>query len=131
MPDEIPILITAGLPGDETVNLRFPEIYRAEILSLLDEQGLEHGSILEASADVVLWIEAVAATPATVASIVAFYKVFTHRHQDKRVIIKRDGTEIIGYSSEDVERLLGESMKHSAQQAKLWTSMTRDSLKDD
>jgi len=105
--DAIPLLVTLGHTGDSTFNLRFPLEYRDEILSLLDDNQIEHGTVLELSAATELAIEAVKVLGAGggLAALASFYKTFAHRHDGKRVVLK-DGDEVSGLSLKQTELFL-------------------------
>lgn len=116
----IPLLITLGHAGDNSFNLRFPPEYGEEILSLLDDNGIEHNTALEMSAGPEEWIEVVnvLGVAGGLAGLAAVIKTFVHRHDGKRFVFKRGGAEIeaSGYSAKKTERLL---LKMQAEQAEL------------
>lgn len=108
--ESIPLLVTFGYPGDGTLNLRFPPEYAKEVLLLLDEHGIQHGTILEFSADTQLAIEAVTVllSAGGLAALTSVYKTFAHRHDGKRIVLKRGGFEIeaAGFSPKKTEDFL-------------------------
>lgn len=126
----IPILATHGFPGDDSLKLRFPVEYEAEIRALLDEHSIEHGTVLEFSADAVLAIEAVRVLGSAggIAALVAFYKAFVHRHDGKRVMIKRDGLEIeaTGFSRTKTEEFLRQLASEQQNIDAQWREATED-----
>ncbi|AOX66246.1 hypothetical protein BJK06_11200 [Curtobacterium sp. BH-2-1-1] len=105
--DVIVFYPSLGHAGDGDLNLRFPIEYGDEIRALLDEQGIDHGGILEHSAGHELAIEAVhvLTNAGSLASLALVFKAFFHRHDGKKVVTK-DGEEISGYSRKQVEEML-------------------------
>lgn len=112
--DLIPLLIVPGHLGDDTLRLRFPPEYAEEIVQLLDEHHIEHGTALELSATTVEWIEDVhvlgtgLAGVGGLAGLAAVITAFVRRHDKKRFVFKRGGVEVdaTGYSQKDLEKLL-------------------------
>lgn len=106
----VPFLITAGHPGDGSLNLRFPVEYEQEIKELLDSEGIEHWMIMEFSASTDLWIEGVKvlASAGGLYALASVINNFTNRHKDKAFLFKGPGVnvEIQGYSMGEVEKLL-------------------------
>jgi hypothetical protein len=79
-----------------------------EVRALLDEVGLEHGSVLVASAGYQLWVETVSVV-GTAGGVAGLTKVITtviNRHKGKRVVLEPGKTEFQGYSPKEVERFL-------------------------
>ncbi|MFJ3382227.1 hypothetical protein ACIPJ2_17655 [Curtobacterium sp. NPDC090217] len=115
-PDLIPLLIVPGHLGGDTLQLRFPPEYAREILQLLDEHEIEHGTVLELSATTVDWIEEVHVLGTAVAGaggltgLADVITAFVRRHDKKRFVFKRGSAEIdaTGYSRKDMEKLLAE-----------------------
>lgn len=118
--ETIPFLITLGHAGDDSFNLRFPPEYSEEILSLLDDNGIEHNTALEMSTGPEEWIEVinVLGVAGGLAGLAAVIKTFVHRHDGKRFVFKRGGSELeaFGFSEKETERLL---LKMQAEQAEL------------
>ena len=131
----IPLLTTNGFPGDNSLKLRFPVEYEAEILSLLDEHSIEHGTVLEFSEDAVLAIEAVKVLGSAggIAALASFYKAFVHRHDGKRLMLKREGLELesAGFSraktEEFLQKLASEQQNIDAQ----WREVTEGGADED
>lgn len=55
----VPILITLGHLGDDSLQLWFPPEHGDEILRLLDEHGIDHNTAMEHSSGPTDWIEVV------------------------------------------------------------------------
>lgn len=53
----VPILVTLGHLGDDSLQLRFPSGHSDEILKLLDEHGIDHSTPIEHPSDPNAWIE--------------------------------------------------------------------------
>ncbi|TFD12868.1 hypothetical protein E3T35_06155 [Cryobacterium sp. TMT1-2-2] len=110
--ETIPLRVTLGHTGDDSLNLRFPPEYGEELLSLLDENGIGHNTALEMSAGPAEWIEVVdvlgAAGVTGLAALAVVISKFGHRHDGKRFGLKIDGVEINadGYSVKEIEQLL-------------------------
>jgi hypothetical protein len=118
----IPLHVTLGIPGDESLNLRFPPEYEEEILSLLDEHGIDHNTALEMSAGPAEWIEVVkvlgvVGPAAGLYALATVISKFCHRNDGKELNLKVDGeVTATGYSVKEIERLF----KHlPAKQAEL------------
>ncbi|MBF4632712.1 hypothetical protein ITJ42_15945 [Clavibacter michiganensis subsp. phaseoli] len=108
--DAIPLLLTPGLPQDDSFLLRFPVEHRDEILSLMDEHGIDHGTVMEMSAGPQLAIESVQilAAGGGITALVHLYRSFVHRHDGKKVIIKQgdDSIDVSGYSPKQLEQFI-------------------------
>jgi hypothetical protein len=112
--DTIPLLVTLGFPGGDSFNLRFPPEYSEEILSLLDDNGVDHNTALEMSAGPDEWIEVVnvlgvgVSSAGGLAGLAAVIKAFVHRHDGKRFVLKRGKYEIeaAGYSEKQIKQFL-------------------------
>jgi hypothetical protein len=106
------LYVSLGSVGGDDLTLRMSPVIVRQVLALLDEQGLEHGRVLERSANAELWVEAVKVLGAAGGGLVALTTVITtiiKRHDGKRVLIERPGgakTELEGYSEKEVERFL-------------------------
>lgn len=128
--ETIPFLVTFGFPRDGTLNLRFPPEHQEEILFLLDENGIEHGTILEFSADTQLAIEAVTVllTAGGLAALASVYKTFVHRHDGKRVVLKRGEFEVeaTGFSSKKTEDFLREIATEQLEVDSRWREMVEE-----
>ena len=122
--ESIPLLVTLGHSGDGMFNLRFPPEYRDEILSLLDDNGIEHGTIMEFSAGTDLAIEAVKFLGAGggLVAVSLMIKTFVQRHNGKRVILKRGEFEIevAGFSEKKTEQFLQTMATEQAQRDAEW-----------
>jgi hypothetical protein len=124
--ETIPLLVTLGHPGDGTFNLRFPPEYRDEIVSLLDDHRIGHGTILEFSAGSELAIEAVKVLGVVGAGggLVAFasmIKTFAHRHDGKRIVLKDgEAEEIVGFSAKQTEQFLRRREREQAELDARW-----------
>jgi len=82
------VIFSPGLGVD------FPPAIVGQVLALLDEQGIEHGRVLERSADAELWVEAVKVLGTAGGGLAALTTVITtiiKRHDGKRVLIERPG----------------------------------------
>src|SRR4051812_37575312 len=89
-------------PGDDTLVLQMSPVLADQVRSLLDEHGLEHGSVLLASADYRLWVESVRVPSAAggLAALASVINTVLQRHDNKKVLIERadvDKIEIHGY----------------------------------
>lgn len=108
--ESVPLLVTLGHAGDNSLNLRFPPQYADEILPLLDENGVDHNSAIELSADSNLWIEVVhvLAVPGGLTALAAVLRTIVHRHDGKRFVLKRGDYEVDarGYSEKETEQFL-------------------------
>lgn len=120
--EAIPILVTLGLPGNGTLDIRFPPQYEQEIRALLDEWDIRHGRVLEFSAGGELWIEAVRvlSVPGGLAALAAMLKAFMHRHDGKRFVLNGEEIETAGLSRNEIEQLLQAVAKKQAQQDVAW-----------
>lgn len=122
--DIIWFLPQLGHTGDGALNLEFPREYEAEILALLDEQGIEHDRIFVFSSGPELLIEAakVLSVPGGLAALASVYHTFSHRHDGKKVRIKRDDPEleISGMSPAATLRFLEQVEKDQAAQDERW-----------
>ena len=130
--ETIPFLITLGHAGDDSFNLRFPPEYGEEILSLLDDNGIDHNTALEMSSGPEVWIEVVKVLGVTggLAGLASVLKAFFHRHDGKRFVLKLGGSEMeaAGYSKKETEQLL---LKMQADQAELDAATRRILGQDD
>jgi len=118
-PDAIPILITPGHIGDNGFILRFPPEYSDEILALLDEQGIDHNTALEMSADQILWLEIVEdviTKSGGVAALAYVIKTIVNRHSAKRFVLKKGDFEVeaSGYSDRKVHEFLQAAVEEQA-----------------
>jgi hypothetical protein len=48
--DLVPLIVSTGHVGSDSLQLRFPPEYADELLALLDEHGIDHNTALEFSA---------------------------------------------------------------------------------
>jgi hypothetical protein len=124
--DLVPLIVTLGHVGDDSLQLRFPPEYSEEISQLLDEHNIDHNTAAEFSAGPVEWIEVVKVLGTAAAGIgglgglAAVMTAFVRRHQDKRFIFKRGDVEIdaAGYSQKAVESMLQKlPAEHAARDA--------------
>lgn len=130
--ETIPLLIGLGHAGDQSLQLRFPPEYGEEILELLDEHDVEHGTALEHSAGPAEWIEVVEVLGkafGAVGGLNALAKVitaFVRRHDGKHFKFERDGEsmEADSYSEKAIVAFL---QTMPAKQDEL-TRATRESL---
>lgn len=126
----IPILATPGSPGNDSFKLRFPVEYETEVLALLDEHGIEHGTVLEFSADTALAIEAVRVLGSAggLAALVSFYKAFVQKHDGKRVTLKRGEFEFeaAGFSPKKTEQFLKQLALEQQTIDAQWREATED-----
>lgn len=129
--ETIPLLVTFGYPGDGTFNLRFPPEHRDEVLSLLDHNGIEHGSIMEFSAGPDLAIEAVKVVGVLGAggglvALASMIKTFVHRHDGKRVVLK-DGEieEVAGFSAKKTEQFLQKRAVEQVERDAKWREVVK------
>lgn len=137
--ETIPLLVTFGFPGDGTFNLRFPPEQRDEIESLLDDNGIDHGTILELSAGQDLAIEAVKTlgpflgAGGGLAALAAVIKAFAHRHDGKRVVIK-DGEreiEVAGLSQKAIVEMLNKKAEQQAKRDAAWSQAVKQTRPDE
>jgi hypothetical protein len=110
-PDVIELYVGFGWLDGTTLSLSMSPSIVDEVLELLDEHGLKHGSVLLASADYNLWVETVRVIGGAggLAALASVIRTVIRRHDGKRVLIERpDGgkTELQGYSEESIERFL-------------------------
>ena len=97
--------------------LRFPPDVNEDILPLLDENGLTHGTALELSAGPADWIEMI--QPLAIGlgglgglhGLAAVIKAIVHRNDGKKLVVKIGDEEIqaVGFSREKVIELLQEA----------------------
>lgn len=121
--EAVPLLVTLGHAGDNSFILRFPVEYSDEILALLDEHNVEHGTALELSADQPLWLEVVqfVVTPGAVvggmAAIASVIRTVVTRHSGKKFVLKSGEFEVeaSGYSEIAVERFLEKRAREQAE----------------
>ena len=117
--DTVPFLVTPGHTGDDSLILRFPVEFHEEVLVLLDEQHIQHGTALELSADQPLWLEVVhvLSIPGGLAALAAVIRTMVRRHDGKRFVLKRGEFEIeaSGYSEKAVQRFLEAQKKEQAE----------------
>lgn len=122
----IPLLVTPGYTGDGAFHLRFPPEYRDEILTLLDDHGIDHGTVLEMSSNQDLAIEAVRVLGSArgLAALASFFKTFVNRHQNKRFTLKRDKfrfeIDASGYSAKQTEQFLQQAAAEQAEIDAKW-----------
>ena len=110
----VPILVTLGHLGDDSLQLRFPPEHSDEILKLLDEQGIDHNTAMEHSSDPTDWIEVVkvlgiaAGSAGGLHGLAKVITAFVRRHDDKRFVFTKDGESVDakGYSQQAVEAML-------------------------
>ncbi|MDR6168766.1 hypothetical protein QE367_002970 [Microbacterium paludicola] len=111
----VPLFVGPGFYGDPDLELRFPPEYSDEILGLLDDEGIAHGTALEFSAGADLWIETVrvVGSAAGLTSLASVIHTVVNRHSKKRFQLKRDGGFEVaadGYSKKAVQQLLDEAV---------------------
>lgn len=113
-----PLYVRVGFPHQQDLELRFPSEYSNEILELLDEHQIEHGTVLELSANANLWIESVHVLSAAggLGALATMLHSFLNRHKGKKFILDEDKVEMNGYSVKEIEKLLN---LRKQQQAKL------------
>lgn len=112
--DVLPLTISLGHVGDDSLQLRFPPEYSEEILSLLDEHGIQHNTAAEFSEGPSDWTEVIEVlavgftSVGGLAGLAAVITAIAHRNDGKRLVIKKDGEEIeaSGYSQRAVEEML-------------------------
>lgn len=136
--EAVPLLITLGPTADGSLILRFPPEYSDELLSLLDEHGIDHDTILEFSATADLWAEAVKVLGAAggAGALAALIRTFVQRHATKKFRLKRDGLEVEanGFSMSQVEKLIEKTAEEQAHRDEEWKRITealRDQDEDD
>jgi hypothetical protein len=127
--DVVPLIVTVGPTADGSLILRFPPEYSDELLALLDEHQLDHGTILEFSAGADEWIEAVKVLGPTSGGLVALgivIRTFVLRHAGKKFRLKRDGVEIDadGFSMQQVQQILKDTAMQQAVIDERWRKMT-------
>ncbi|MBF4601896.1 hypothetical protein ITJ55_13855 [Frigoribacterium sp. VKM Ac-1396] len=119
----VPILVTLGHLGDDSLQLRFPPEHSDEILKLLDEHRVDHNTAAEFSADPTDWIEVVKVlgiAAGSVGGLQGLAKVitaFVRRHDDKRFVFTKDGESVDakGYSQRAVEAMLEKMPQEQAE----------------
>lgn len=118
----IPLYVRVGFHYQEDLELRFPAEYSNEILELLDEHKIEHGSVLELSADANLWIESVHVLSAAggLGALATMLHSFLNRHKGKKFILDEDKVEIDGYSVKEIEKLLNLRKQQQAEVDAKW-----------
>ena len=96
--------------------LRFPPDINGEILPLLDEYELAHGTALEMSAGPADWIEMIqplaiglGGVGAGLHGVAAVIKAIVHRNDAKVVKIGDEEIQVAGYSEQKVIELLQEA----------------------
>lgn len=110
--EQISFRVTLGHAGDDSLNLRFPPEYGEEVLSLLDENGVDHNTGIELSAGPTQWIEVVKVLgtigTAEMTALAVVISKLAHRNDGKRFGLEIDGAQskADGYSVEEIERLL-------------------------
>lgn len=104
----IPLFISPGFHGQEELELSFPAQYSAEISELLDDAGIEHGSVLKLSATEDLWFEAVRvlSVPGSLGVLATMLRTFMQRHRGKKFTMKDGEIGAEGYSVKEIERIL-------------------------
>ncbi|WP_068476954.1 hypothetical protein [Pseudoclavibacter helvolus] len=106
--------ITLGYPGGDELQLRFSGAHRAEILALLDEEGLQHNTGAEFAFGPAEWIENVdvgvltASGGAALTSLAVVVHRFLRRHDGKHVELDVDGNLVkaTGFSAKEVAQLM-------------------------
>lgn len=101
-----------------------PEIAE-EIRTLLDEHGLEHSQAAEFSSGAELALESVGMVSSAggAAALAAVIITFIKRHANKRVILERDRESYVGYSEDEVKRLIEERAKSQTDREAEWDRM--------
>lgn len=110
----VPMLVTLGYLGDDSLQLRFPPEHSDEILKLLDEHGIDHNTAMEYSSDPTDWIEVVkvlgiaAGSAGGLHGLAKVTTAFVRRHDGKRFMFTKDGEPVDakGYSQQTVEAML-------------------------
>ena len=127
----IPLLLTAGPLGSESLNLRFPPEYADEIRTLLDEHGLEHSTAAEFAAGPQLaiealhvgaqWTGAAGGVGGLAVALASVYKTFAHRHDGKHVSMSKDGDiDVNGYSREETEQIIRNQLAEQEKRDAEW-----------
>lgn len=116
----IPLFVTPGHEGDDSLMLRFPDEFSEEVLALLDEHGIEHGRAMEFSDGAELWIETVKVLGSTglLVTLASVIKTLVQRNDQKSFKLTREGFEVQadGYPAKKVDKWL---QQLSEQQAEL------------
>ena len=120
--DIIPIFISAGIGGSESLALRFPPEYENQIADLLDEAGLDHSSAMAHSglgeyADLAIESVKFLGSAGFGAAVASFYRTFAQRHQGKRIRFDENGTpvEFDGFPVKTVEQFVDKQVKLQAE----------------
>lgn len=121
--DVVPVLITLGHLGDDSLQLRFPPEYSDEILTLLDEQSIDHNTAVEFSAEPADWIEVVkvlgiaASSAGGLHGLAKVITAFVHRHDGKQFVFTKGGETVDakGYSQAAVETMLQQMPQQQAE----------------
>jgi hypothetical protein len=106
----IPFHVTFGAPGDKTFDLRFPLELKDEIVGLLDDAGIDHGSDPEISGDEVLAMEAVKVleSDAGIRALSSMVGTFLKQREGEGIALKLGDTEIdaANFSVNEAEQIL-------------------------
>lgn len=88
--------------------MSFPAEYSTEVLQLLDEHEIEHGTILKLSATEDLWIEGVRvlSVPGSLTVLATMLRTFMNRHNGKSFTMKDGEFGAEGYTVKEIEKLL-------------------------
>jgi hypothetical protein len=125
--EEILLLVTSGHPGDGTLYLRFSPEHRVELLSLIEDEGIHHGTVMEFSAEADLAIEAVKVLgPAGgLLALSSIIKTFVQQHNGKRVVLKQGEFEVeaAGFSAKKTEQFLQRAATAQAEVDAKWRAM--------
>ena len=122
-------------PGDDNLNLRMSRGIVDEVLSSLDEHGIDHGSIIEMSAGQELCIEAVRVLGGAggLAALSSVIKTVVQRNECKHFLLERDGEkfEANGYSEVAVRRLLENRAEEQAARDQEWNRVIGEQDQND
>ena len=101
--------------------LRFPPDLEQDILPLLDDNRITHGTAIEMSAGPADWIEMIPPIALGLGGLgglhglAAVIRAIAHRNDNKKVVVKIDEIEVAGFSKEKVIELLQESSVRRAE----------------
>lgn len=131
-PDVLELRVTNAPVGTNGLLIRMSPELIDEVQAKLDEAEIPHGEVLELSAGAELAIEMVQFVGGPVAlGILAkvLHSVF-HRNDGKKVV-NENGEEYVGYSREDVEKLIDKQWERQQENEEKWKKqIERDKSED-